>query len=319
LEQGSLEKPTINRFGKSLLVYNPYAGKFGNNGSELIGRAVDVLKRQGHDVTVRTTTGPGTAGKIARDAIRHGTDLVLAAGGDGTVNEVVEGMVHSNVPLAVLPGGTANVLATEMKLGSRLERVAARLADCQPRRVSVGQLTCAGGVTRYFLLMAGVGLDAQIVGRVDPRLKARTGKFAYWVAGWSMLGHRLKQFDVAYEVEGAPTHTCCSFALLTKVRNYGGDFEIARNVRLFDDQFEMVLFQGDSTLRYVKYFAGLMLNRVENMKGVAVVRTREATLATTDDQAVFVQIDGELAGRLPATVRIIPDALTLMAPANYGA
>jgi diacylglycerol kinase family enzyme len=181
LKQEVGESPII-RYGNSLLVYNPCAGKFGNGGSELIGRAVDILTRQGHNVTVTPTTGPGTAGSIAREAIGRGADLVLAAGGDGTVNEVVEGMVHSSVPLAVLPGGTANVLATEMKLGSRLERVAARLPDCRPRRVSVGQLTCAGGVTRYFLLMAGVGLDAQIVGRVDPRLKARTGKFAYWVA-----------------------------------------------------------------------------------------------------------------------------------------
>jgi diacylglycerol kinase (ATP) len=102
------------------------------------------------------------------------------------------------------------------------------------------------------------------------------------------------------------------------VRNYGGDFEIARSVRLFDDRFEMVLFEGDSTLRYVKYFAGLLLNRVENMKGVAVVRTREATLDAAGDHPVYVQIDGELAGRLPATIRIVPDALTLMAPPDYG-
>jgi diacylglycerol kinase family enzyme len=317
LKQEVGESPII-RYGNSLLVYNPCAGKFGNNGSELIGRAVDILTRQGHNVTVAPTTGPGTAGSIAREAIGRGADLVLAAGGDGTVNEVVEGMVHSSVPLAVLPGGTANVLATEMRLGSRLERVAARLPDCRPRRVSVGQLTCAGGVTRYFLLMAGVGLDAQVVGRVNPRLKARTGKFAYWVAGWSLLGRRLREFDVAYEVDGLPAHRRCSFALLSKVRNYGGDFEIARSVRLFDDQFEMVLFQGDSTLRYVKYFAGLLLNRVENMKGVAVVRARQATLAAVGEQPVFVQIDGELAGRLPATIRIVPDALTLMAPPDYG-
>jgi YegS/Rv2252/BmrU family lipid kinase len=279
---------------------------------------VDILNQQGLNVTVAPTTGPGTAGSIAREAIDHGTDLVLAAGGDGTVNEVVEGMVHSDVPLAVLPGGTANVLAHEMKLGSRLERVAARLPDCRPRRVSVGQLTCAGGVTRYFLLMAGIGLDAQIVGRVDPRLKANTGKFAYWVAAWTMLGHRLKEFDVAYNVNGQVAHRRSSFALLSKVRNYGGDFEIARSVRLFDDQFEMVLFQGDSVARYVKYFTGLLLNRVENMKGVAVVRTSQVTLAAADEQPIFVQIDGELAGRLPATIRIVPDALTLMAPPEYG-
>jgi diacylglycerol kinase family enzyme len=80
----------------------------------------------------------------------------------------------------------------------------------------------------------------------------------------------------------------------------------------------MVLFQGDSTLRYVKYFSGLLLNRVENMKGVVVVRARQATLAAAGEQPVFVQIDGELAGRLPATIRIVPDALTLMAPPDYG-
>lgn len=260
------------------------------------------------------TTGPRTAGAIARDHIGRGADLILAAGGDGTVNEVAEGMVHSAVPLAVLPAGTANVLAVEMKLGAKFLQVAARLGECRPCRVSVGHLTCnQGRVSRHFLLMAGAGLDARIVYNVSAGVKSRIGKLAYWLAGWRLLGRRLPEFTV--EADGSRHQ--CSFALLSKVRNYGGDFEIARSVTLFDDQFELVLFEGRTSTRYVKYLAGLTLDRLQGMKGVVNCRARHATLSSTDDARVYVQIDGELAGSLPAEVSIVPDALTLLVPPEY--
>lgn len=254
------------------------------------------------------------AGRLAREHIERGADLILAAGGDGTINEVAEGMVHSRVPLGVLPAGTANVLAMETRMGARMERVAERLGDYVARRISMGHLTVEGGrVQRHFLLMAGIGLDAHIVYHVSAALKSRTGKFAYWVAGWSLLGRRLAQMHV--EIDGRQRD--CSFALLSKVRNYGGDFEIAREVTLFDDRFEAVLFEGRSTLPYVKYFAGLALGRLAGLKGVEVLRATEAKLACPDDSRVYVQIDGEFAGHLPAEVRIVPDALTLLVPPEY--
>ena len=260
------------------------------------------------------TTGPRTAGDIAREHIDRGADLILAAGGDGTVNEVVEGVVHSHVPMAVLPAGTANVLAMEMKLGGKLLEVAARLNECRPRRISVGHLSCDGGrVSRHFLLMAGAGLDAQIVYNVSAGLKARTGKIAYWLAGWSLLGRRLPEITV--EADGR-LHRC-SFALLSKVRNYGGDFEIAQDVSLFEDQFEMVLFEGKSSVPYVKYFAALAANRLNGIKGVTDCRVRHVKLSGTGDSRVFVQIDGELAGRLPAEIKVVPEALTLLVPPEY--
>jgi diacylglycerol kinase family enzyme len=245
----------------------------------------------------------------------RGTDLIVAAGGDGTINEVAEGMVHSGVPLAIIPGGTANVLAHEIGLGTRIEHAAARLEECRPRRISVGHLTCDGGrVSRHFLLMAGIGLDAYVVHRVDGALKSRTGKFAYWVAGLRLLRRRLEEFQV--DIGGEKRR--CSFALVSKVRNYGGDFEIARSVRLSDDRFEVVLFEGRYTARYVKHFAGMMLNRLSAMKGVAVLRTDRVSLSDPEDRRVYVQIDGESAGCLPAEIRIVPDALTLLAPPGYG-
>jgi diacylglycerol kinase family enzyme len=276
---------------------------------------VEIFKSNGHNVTVAPTTGPGTAGGIAREHIGRGADLVVVAGGDGTINETAEGMVHSEVPLGILPGGTANVLAMEMKLGSRLERAAERLEECLPRRISLGRVTYGGGnVSRHFLLMAGIGLDAHVVYHVSQPLKARVGKFAYWVAGWSLLGRRLPQIRV--DSDGRQHE--CSFALLSKVRNYGGDFEIAREVTLLQDRFEMVLFEGRSSTRYVKYLAGLALRRLKGMKGVKMLRTASATLSCPEDRRVFIQIDGEPAGYLPAEVRIVPDALTLLVPPGYG-
>ena len=223
-------------------------------------------------------------------------------------------MIHSDVPLGVLPAGTANVLAMEMKLGGKLLRAAARLGECRPRRISVGHLTCDGGrVSRHFLLMAGVGLDAHIVYRVSAGLKARTGKFSYWIAGWSLLGRSLPQFTV--EADGRRYR--CSFALLSKVRNYGGDFEIARSVNLFEEEFELVLFEGRSSLGYVKYFVALALNRLHGMKGITDCRARQVKLSGTEDRRVYLQIDGELAGHLPAEIRIVPQALTLLVPPQY--
>jgi diacylglycerol kinase family enzyme len=276
---------------------------------------VEILEQQGHNVTVAPTKGPNMAGAIARTQIAGGADLIVVAGGDGTINEAAEGIIGTQVPLGILPAGTANVLATEMKLGGSLEKVARRLGELRPRRISVGHITCDGGrVARHFLLMAGVGLDAHVVYKLNAALKARTGKFAYWVAGWSLLGRRLAEFDV----EIAGERRKCSFALLSKVRNYGGDFEIARNVTLLHDQFEVVLFEGGSSTRYVKYFAGMALNRLSGMRGVTVVRADRVTISPADERQAHVQIDGELGGMLPAEIRIVPDALTLLAPDGYG-
>ena len=131
---------------------------------------------------------------------------------------------------------------------------------------------------------------------------------------WSLIGRMLPQIRVD---SGGLQHQC-SFALLTKVRNYGGDFEIAREVTLLEDRFEMVLFEGQTSTRYVAYLAGLALRRLDRMPGVTMLRTASATLTCPEERRVFIQIDGEPAGYLPAEVNIVPDALTLLVPPDYG-
>jgi diacylglycerol kinase family enzyme len=272
------------------------------------------MTRNGHTVTVVPTPGPKTAGDLAREHIERGADLIVAAGGDGTINEAADGMVNSNTPLAILPAGTANVLAMEMGIGVKMERAAELIEESVPHRISVGHLTCAeASVSRYFILMAGAGLDAHIASQVNAAVKARFGKLAYWQAGWHVLGRDLPLFDL--DANGGKFR--CSFALLSKVRNYGGDFAIAQDVTLFDNDFEMVLFEGRSSFRYLKYFAGLVFNRHRGMTGVTVMRTSEARLSGPPDVQVYTQIDGEVVGHLPAQIKIVPAALTLLIPPGY--
>lgn len=310
-----VRRPIISSQGKTVLIYNPHAGKLNGRGELALRGAAERLMRNGHEVVMVPTIGPGTAGTLARQAAENRASMVVIAGGDGTINEALPGLVHTSIPLAILPAGTANVLANELGLPARIDSAAARLADCVPCRISVGRVTFPRPDTqpRYFLLMAGAGLDAQVVYRVSAPLKARLGKIAYWIAGFSLAGRKLDEFEVT--VDGC-SHAC-SFALISKVRNYGGDLEIARDTSLFDDRFEVVLFAGSSSLRYIKYLGGVALKRVAGLRGVTVLRAGQVKLAAESGQRIHLQVDGENAGRLPASVEIVPEALTLLVPPAY--
>jgi YegS/Rv2252/BmrU family lipid kinase len=271
-----------------------------------------VLKAAGHRVTLRATTGPRTAAAIARECIQSGADLILAAGGDGTINEVMNGMVHSNVPLGILPAGTANVLAVELGAGTRMAKVASQLSNYMPVRIAVGEFENTSE-KRHFILMAGVGLDAMIVYDLDTNLKSALGKIAYWVAGFGQLGKKLPEFDV--RIDGHQVR--CSFALASRVRNYGGDLWIARNACLFSDNFEIVLFEGTDTLPYLRYLVSILTNRLLGTRGVTVTRAQQIELSCADDPRIYVQLDGEHVGLLPARLTLLPKALTLLVPEAY--
>lgn len=298
----------------AFLIYNPRAGKFNRERGQLLQRTIEALQARGHSVTAVPTTGPGDATAIARDCVAKGAQLVIAAGGDGTINEVANGLVGTDAPLAILPGGTANVLAVEMEIGTQIVRAADRLHEWMPERVAVGQLTNAVE-QRYFLMMAGAGLDAMIVYNIDAALKARIGKAAYWLAGFSQLGRMFPEFQVT--TNGQQSN--CSFALASRVKNYGGDLWIARGASLFSDSFELVLFEGPHSLPYMKYLFGVLTGRLSRMQGVSVLRTDSIQLECPTDGGIYVQVDGEFAGRLPATLRIIPRALTLLVPPSFRA
>ncbi len=272
---------------------------------------MDALERQGIRVRAIPTTGPGTATTIAKEAVLTDPDLILVAGGDGTINEVANGMVFSHVPLGVLPAGTANVLATELGIGNKAAAAARSIREWAPERISIGQIHTSLG-SRYFLLMAGIGLDAHIVYEMNPRVKASLGKVAYWLGGFSRVGRPVAQFDTA--LNGKTQRA--GFVLASRVKNYGGDLTIARNASLFEHDFEVIVFEGRNAFRYLTYFMGVLIGTLGSFNGVTIERAQSFEVRSCEDERVYVQVDGEFAGRLPAQVEIIDSALTLLMPAD---
>jgi diacylglycerol kinase (ATP) len=259
------------------------------------------------------TPGPGRAGELARRAIAAGCDLILAAGGDGTINEVVNGMVGSGVPFGPLPAGTANVLANEVGFSNRPDRAAIQLLHATPKRIGLGALDRPGYARRHFVLMAGVGLDARIVYELDLNLKSRLGKLAYWHGGFRQLGRPVPQFSIC--VNGTEWHV--SFALITRVRNYGGDFQIARRVKLTDQDFEVVLFENRNWQDYLRFVGAVITNRLYETAGVHICRATHVVVRAPESDRIYVQTDGESIGSIPASISVIPDALTLLLPRIY--
>lgn len=235
---------------------------------------------------------------------------MLVLGGDGTVNEVVQGMAHSSAALGVLPGGTANCLAMELGFSSNLEHAAERLAASEPSRISLGHVTGNGVGKRYFLLMCGVGLDAAIVYEVHEGFKSSAGKLAYWAAGLGQFRRRVEEMSIC--INGS--HQNCGFVLVSRIRNYGGDLEIASGASLRRDDFEVVWFEGSNPLRYAWYMLGVGIRRVQQLRGVQIARTASLEVASSAP----AQVDGEFFAREPLHIEIAPDALTLLMPPAYG-
>ena len=295
------------------LIYNPYAGGLQGRKSSRLLDAEKALGKYGAAVETIATDAPRSAGKLAARAIADGADLIVVAGGDGTINEATEGMAGTGVPLGILPAGTANVMACEMRVSTNIAQAAGGLLSYPVERISTGRIQSRDEAPRPFLLMAGAGLDAYIVYSLDTSLKRKLGKVAYWLAGFKQFGRTLEEFSVY--ANGREYQ--CSFALISKVRNYGGDLEIAQAVSLLDDEFEVVLFHGREAWRYVGYLAAVAARRLRMMKGITVLRTSEVEMSHAPDDRVFVQVDGEFAGHLPARVEVVPDSLSLLVPPQY--
>ena len=293
------------------VVYNPVAGGLRRRPARF-REVLSELGKHWPELEAVPTEGPNTAAAVVRRCIAQDSGLILVAGGDGTINEALAGIAGSSVPLGILPFGSANVLACELGFGNNPLRTASMLPSCTPVPVPLGRMTGADG-TRLFACMAGAGFDAHIVGLVDPGIKRRLGKFAYWIYAFRQVNVRLPLFRV--RVSGR--EYVSSFALISRVRNYGGDLAIARHANLLEDRFAIVLFSGENTLCYLRHFAGVLLDRLEKMKGVHVLDATSAEVEPLGGLPLDLQVDGEYAGAGAARYDILDAGVRLLIPAPY--
>ena len=286
----------------------------------------EILRKVGIEVEVSPTAGPGAASELAKEAAKKGVDIVLVCGGDGTINEVINGLAGSRVSLGLLPGGIANILARDMGLPLNPVRAATELSRWLPRRIPLGKATwCTEKASinispaekeqaiRYFMTVAGIGFDAHVVYRLSPEMKMSWGVTGYIVEALRQAFHYPFQ-SFSCRMDGGPDRIA-TFAAVQRARNYGGWLHLTPGARFFDDRFTLCLFKSQNRARYFLY-AGLVLARQHFQLGdVELVETRKLCCAAqVAGEAIRFELDGELVGMLPATFEIVPDALTLLVP-----
>ena len=291
-----------------LVIHNPTAG--GWRRKPRFARALAELARHGCRVEVRRTEARGDAERMARAARADEFDLVVAAGGDGTINEVVNGLIHSGLPLGVIPLGTANVFASEIGLPSDIQAAASFTARAPIVSVYVGRAN-----DRCFSLMAGVGFDALVVAGVDGRLKRLCGKCAYVAESFfRMAAWRARPYAVT--VDGK-RHEAAS-VIIAKGRYYAGRYVVAPSACLSSPSFQVVLFRKGGRLAVLRYGLALLLNLIPRLPDVDIVEGRSIEIEGPPGEPV--QGDGDILASLPLRVsiadRLLRVAGALQAPAT---
>lgn len=300
-----LPRPTLAR-----IIVNPASGR-GHAGSALreLASAADWLTAQGMSTEVSLTSAPGSARSLADEAVRQGFDVVVAAGGDGTINEVVQALAGHTTALGVLPLGTVNIWAREMNIPLSLTDACRVLVNGVRRRIDVGRAN-----TRYFLLMAGIGIDAEVTRRVESHWLKRVGlKLLDYVAISGYLGVTQRPTRVSVRRRGTKRHSSHAVQILVgNTRLWGGAFQLARRA-VADDGWLDVVYVGGHHLRHrigVVLRAALRLPSLGQGARYERVRTLHLDAAAP----LPVQVDGEWIGHLPMTFVVVPRALTVLVP-----
>ncbi len=278
------------------VVFNPASGSYSPQRTE---RILTALQRGG--VTVSEALFPGSVDEavtVVRGlCLSRQQPLIIAVGGDGTINTVINGMVEQRATLGVIPLGTANVLAWELGIRS-IDGAIERIVNGRPRAFTVGEATTAAG-TRRFLLMAGIGLDAAAVADVRPAEKERLGGLAYLLSGL----RQLKEWDRStVTVSDGQRSMACHSVLVTNACHYAGPYRLAPQASIFSPRLEVVPLNLPTRRSFIRMALGLVLTgRPPASDGWPLT---EGQLTISGGKAV--QLDGDSFGAGPVTVRLIP-------------
>ncbi len=284
------------------IIYNPRSGR-PRERQIAVEHFSALLRARGFTVEAAATQSPNHATALAHQAVGQ-VDLIIANGGDGTLNEVLQGMVGSATPLAIWPGGTANVLALDLKLPREPEKIIDLIMHGEQQRICVGR---AG--ERYFFFTAGIGLDAEIINAVNKELKQHLGKGAFWIAGFSHLV-KWQPTPITLKIDDQLHEG--TFAVIGNSYGYGGTLSLTPHARLNEDVLDVCLFAGKSKLQYISYLVAALSKKQLAREGVSYFKTRR--IEATAPLPLPVQVDGEVIGNLPMIFEAVPNALTLIVP-----
>jgi YegS/Rv2252/BmrU family lipid kinase len=286
---------------KAVIIGNPNSGSAGDEG--YLERFADALRAGGLEVEVLNTERPDHATELAAMA---GDQLVIAAGGDGTVNEVVNGL-SKDATLGILPLGTANVLARELGLPLKPEDACERILSGTSSQMDVGVATDEEGTERRFACMAGIGFDANVVREVTPRFKRYLRSLAFPLVALKVYFRG--DLPDLHLVTGQTTYVG-QLAVIANGHYYGGDFKVAEDASLTSGKLEVVLVEKVGRILRADILASVLAKRPLD-RDAKSFPARDIR-AESPGGHVPVQIDGEVWGHLPMSFRIEPAAIRVI-------
>ena len=312
---------------KAMLLYNPLSGPRRARRLADVESALSVLRNAGVQAAAAPTRAASDATEQTTQAIAEGCDTVFACGGDGTVNDVLQGLVGTRGALAIIPLGTANCLAHDLRLPLSPAKAAGAALTAKPLRTAVGRIEyqdfAGKRAARYFTVIVGIGVDAHLFYKLDPLIKRRFGMAAYCAKATRLwLTHPMKDFAVEITDEGQNRHAEVPQLLAVRIANFGGVLrELAPGASLERNDLRLVLFRTHSRLAYLRYILRGLFGTNWKVPGIELVHSTGAVCRditpTTDLQTksrILIEADGELLGKLPAKISVVRDALTLLAP-----
>jgi diacylglycerol kinase family enzyme len=318
------------------LIYNPHGGQVPVRHE--LEEVIDFMSQYGWTVSWRETSRRKEAIRLARQAVEGGAKVVIAAGGDGTVNEVANGLVGSDAALGVLPVGTTNVWALQTgipvpnpilrsakaaKLVTDLEeRIARPLPTNYYRRVLMdaakvlveGRTVAVdvGEVSgRYFLLWMGIGLDAAIVESISLKAKKALGAWAYLLSALETAG-RYHSTDIRLNLDGIVTDARTPLIIISNIQLYGALLAIGAKACVNDGKLDVCVFQGDGFFTFVQHALKVLSHRLLRDPKIDYYQCSEIAIEAA--RILPVHVDGEPFTETPVTIRAVPSALKVIVP-----
>ena len=267
------------------------------------------LREKGFDTKILLTEKSNDATHLAKEAVMEKPYAIIAAGGDGTINEVINGMVKSDVPLAILPLGTTNVLAKELGIPEHIKGAMEAAVSRKPRTVSLGKIELNPETdsvfSRYFCLMAGIGFDGEAVHDINAAVKKRSGKAAYIFSGMKNL-LRYSPNLLFYNIDGKEY---AGFSSITgKASKYGGNFKITPDADLLNPFLYTCIFQGNKRSDLLRYVFKVMTGKLFYERDIVYLKSSSVEILGT----AHIQIDGDYLGVTPAKITVEKDALQII-------
>jgi diacylglycerol kinase (ATP) len=314
---------------KAMLLYNPLSGRRHGRRLADVEAVLSVLRNARVEASAIPTRAASDATDQTKQAIAEGCDTVFACGGDGTVHDVLQGLVGSHAALAIIPLGTANSLAHDLRLPLSPGDAAQAALTGKLRRIAVGRIEyqdfAGNRAMRYFTVTVGIGVDAHLFYKLDPQAKRRFGMAAYCAKATGLwLTHKMENFAVEIGEEGQKQRTGVSQLLAVRIRDFGGVLrQLAPGASLDRDDLRLVLFHTRSRLAYLRYVLRGLFGANWKVPGIellhsAAVACRDVASSTGTKSRTFVEADGELLGTLPADISMVRDAVTLLVDGDSG-